>query len=100
MIEIIKRPAVTEKAMKCNAKNQYVFIVDPAANKIQIKQAIEKIFEVNVVSVRTVRVKGKVKSRLTKKGLMRGRTALVKKAYISLKPGQTIDVVSGAAGNE
>ena len=100
MIEIIKRPAVTEKAMKFNAMNQYVFIVDPNANKIQIKQAIEAMFEVNVVSVRTVRTKGKVKSRLTKKGLMRGRTALVKKAYISLKPGQTIDVVSGAAGNE
>jgi len=100
MIEIIKRPAVTEKAMNLQSKSQYVFFVDVNANKIQIKQAIENMFEVDVVSVRTVRVKGKVKTRITKRGLQRGTTALRKKAYISLKTGQSIDVVSGGSGNE
>ncbi len=97
MIEIIKRPLLTEKAMKFNEQGIYVFEVMPTANKIEIKKAIEQLFEVNVESVRTVRIKGKVKSRFTRKGLMRGRKPLRKKAYITLKKGQTIDIVSGAA---
>ena len=97
MIEIIKRPLLTEKAMKNNEQGIYVFEVVPTANKIEIKKAIEHLFEVNVESVRTVRTKGKVKSRMTRKGLMRGRRPLRKKAYITLKKGQTIDIVSGAA---
>lgn len=96
MIEIIRRPVVTEKAMKLGDLRQYVFEVDPKANKIQIKQAIEKMFEVNVISIRTVRVKGKVRSRFTKRGVMRGRTPLRKKAYVTLKEGQSIEIVSGA----
>lgn len=99
MIEVIEKPVVTEKAHKLGEQGQYVFQVMPNANKIQIKEAIEKMFEVNVVSVRTVRVKGKIKSRITKKGIMRGKTAMRKKAYITLKKGQTIDVVSGATGS-
>lgn len=96
MIEVIRRPIVTEKAMKLGDLRQYVFEVDPKANKIQIKQAIEKMFEVNVISIRTVRVKGKVRSRFTKRGVMRGRTPLRKKAYVTLKKGQSIEIVSGA----
>ncbi|MGQ9818809.1 MAG: 50S ribosomal protein L23 [Candidatus Kapaibacteriales bacterium] len=98
MIEIIRKPIVTEKAMKLGDLRQYVFEVDPKANKIQIKQAIEKMFEVNVVSIRTVRVKGKARSRFTKRGVMRGRTPLKKKAYVTLKEGQSIEIVSGAEG--
>ena len=94
MIEIIKRPIITEKAMKMGESGQYVFEVDKAANKIQIRKAIEEMFEVNCVSVRTTVVKGKVKSRVTKKGLMRGTTPTRKKAYITLKKGQTIDLVA------
>lgn len=97
MIEIIKRPLLTEKAMKHNEQGIYVFEVVPDANKIEIKKAIEHLFEVSVESVRTVRIKGKVKSRMTRKGLMRGKKPLRKKAYITLKKGQTIDIVSGAA---
>lgn len=96
MIEVIRKPIVTEKAMKLGDLRQYVFEVDPKANKIQIKQAIEKMFEVNVISIRTVRVKGKVRSRFTKRGIMRGRTPLRKKAYVTLKEGQSIEIVSGA----
>jgi large subunit ribosomal protein L23 len=97
MIEIIKRPLLTEKAMKHNERGIYAFEVVPTANKIEIKKAIEQLFEVSVESVRTVRIKGKVKSRFTRKGIMRGRRPLRKKAYVTLKEGQTIDIVTGAA---
>lgn len=96
MIEIIKKPVITEKAMKLGDLRQYVFEVDPKANKIQIKQAVEKMFEVKVDSVRTVLVKGKVKKRFTRRGLMVGRTPLRKKAYVTLKEGFSIELVSGA----
>ena len=97
MIDIIKRPLVTEKAMKLGEKEQYVFIVDPRSNKIEIKKSIEEMFEVDVVSIRTLNLKGKEKSRYTRRGLMRGRTADKKKAIVTLKEGQTIDLVSGEA---
>lgn len=95
MIEIIKKPLVTEKAMKLGEKSQYVFIVDQNANKIEIKKAIEELFEVNVLSVRTLNLKGKVKSRFTRKGIMKGHTSSRKKALVTLEEGQTIDLVSG-----
>lgn len=97
MINVIKKPIVTEKAMKDTEKGQYVFEVDPAANKIEIRKAIEDMFEVKIESIRTSRVKGKIKSRITRKGLMRGRTPLRKKAYITLQKGQSIDLVTGAS---
>jgi large subunit ribosomal protein L23 len=101
MIQIIKRPIITEKASKMQASRQYCFEVTPDANKIQIKQALEQLFEVNIISVRTTLIKGKVKRRMTKKGLMVGRKPLRKKAYITLKQGQTLDIVSGEAeGND
>lgn len=95
MIEIIKRPIITEKAMKLGEQRQYVFEVDPKANKIQIKKAVEEMFEVKVESVRTLRVKGKVRTRYTRRGIMRGKTPLRKKAYVTLKEGFTIDLVGG-----
>lgn len=97
MIEIIRRPIITEKAMQLGEKGQYVFEVNPNANKIEIKKAIEAMFEVHIVSIRTVRTKGKQKVRMTRRGLQRGSTPLRKKAYITLEKGQTIDVVSGGA---
>jgi len=96
MSSILKKPLITEKAMKLSEIGQYVFDVDTDANKIEIKKAVEKMFEVNVVSIRTARLKGKVKSRFTRKGLMRGKTALRKRAYVTLKKGQTIELVSGS----
>lgn len=99
MIQIIKKPVITEKAMNLAAQRQYVFEVHPDANKIQIKETLEKLFEVNITSIRTVRIKGKNKARFTKRGLMRGKTALKKKAYITLKEGQSIELVSGVGGD-
>lgn len=98
MIKIIKRPLITEKAMRLSESGQYVFEVDPRANKVEIKKAVQEMFEVDVRSIRTARIKGKNKSRFTKRGLMKGKTPLRKKAYVTLGEGQTIDLVSGAAG--
>lgn len=98
MINLIKKPLITEKANMLNARGQYVFEVDPKANKIEIKKAIEEMFEVNIVSIRTARVKGKIKTKITRGGLMRGKTPTRKKTIITLKEGQTIDVVASAPG--
>ncbi|GMV53592.1 MAG: 50S ribosomal protein L23 [Flavobacteriales bacterium] len=95
MITVLKRPIITEKATKLGHLNQYVFEVDPNANKIQIKEAVKAMFEVDPVSIRTVRIKGKIRQRMTRKGIQRGRTNLKKKAYITLKEGQSIDIVAG-----
>lgn len=95
MLQIIKRPIITEKAMKLATLRQYVFQVDQNANKIEIKKAIEEMFEVNIISCRTVRIKGKKKVRMTRRGIMRGSTPNIKKAYVTLKEGQSIELVSG-----
>lgn len=98
MITVLKAPIITEKATKLGTMNQYVFEVDSNANKVQIKAAIKQMFDVDAVSIRTVRIKGKVKSRYTKRGWQTGRTNLQKKAYVTLKEGQTIDIVAGEGG--
>jgi large subunit ribosomal protein L23 len=95
MITVLKKPVITEKATKVGQQGQYVFEVDPNANKLQIKAAIKQMFDVEVADVRTVRTQGKNKRRMTRRGLQTGRTNLRKKAYVTLKPGQTIDIVAG-----
>jgi large subunit ribosomal protein L23 len=99
MITVLRKPLITEKATKVGHQNQYVFEVAPEANKLQIRQAIKQMFDVDAVSVRTVRTKGKVKTRMTRQGMQVRKTNLKKKAYVTLKEGQTIDIVSGE-GNE
>lgn len=94
MNQIIKKPVITEKAMNLQSQRQYVFEVHPDANKIQIRNAIQEMFDVDITSIRTVRIKGKNKVRMTRKGMMRGKTALKKKAYITVKEGQEIEIVS------
>jgi len=94
-MEISIKPIVTEKATKLSEKlNRYTFRVSPDANKFQIKDLVEKLYGVNVVEVNTMVVRGKNKSRWTKSGLLRGKTASYKKALITLKEGQTIDFYS------
>ena len=100
MITVLRKPVVTEKATKVGTQNQYVFEVEPSANKIQIKAAIKQMFDVEAISVRTVRLKGKVKKRYTRGGWQIGRTNLKKKAYITLKAGQTIDIVAGEGAED
>lgn len=94
-MEILRKPLLTEKVAQITEKlNRYAFIVDPRANKIQIKTAIEAMYGVNIVAVNTMRYVGKLKTRNTKAGLVQGRAATVKKAIITLKDGETIDFYS------
>jgi large subunit ribosomal protein L23 len=74
-------------------KGQYAFVVDINANKIEIAKAIEKKFNVNVVSIRTMRVRGKAKSQFTKKGRFEGRKPHWKKAVVTLQKGQTLELI-------
>jgi len=94
-MEILKKPLLTEKVTQLTEKlNRYAFIVDPRANKIQIKAAIEKMYGVTITDVNTMRYVGKLKSRNTKAGAVSGRAAAYKKAIITLKDGEVIDFYS------
>jgi large subunit ribosomal protein L23 len=88
---IIKQPLITEKMSMLQNRRQYAFEVDIDANKIEIQKAIEKKFNVDVESVRTIRVKGKSKTQLTRRGRFEGRKPNWKKAIVTLKEGQEID---------
>ena len=87
-LEIIKAPVVTEKSENEKANGKYTFKVDPKANKIEIKNAIEKIFNVKVTSIRTINVKPK-KRRVVRYAGLTNRT---KKSIVTLAEGQTIDL--------
>ena len=92
---IIKKPVITEKMTAISEKlNKYAFIVDKNANKIQIKKAIEKLYDVKVEAVNTMNYDGKKKSRYTKAGVISGRRPAFKKAVVTLKEGDTIDFFS------
>ncbi len=85
---IILAPVITEKSMLLKEKNnQVTFWVDPNANKIEIKKAVEELFKVKVVDVQTIRVKGKPKGSFRNPG----RTSLRKKAIVRLAEGQSIE---------
>jgi large subunit ribosomal protein L23 len=99
MIQLIKKPLITEKAMNLASQRQYVFEVHPSANNIQIRKALEEMFEVNIISIRTTNIKGKNKTKMTRRGMMRGKTSLKKKAYITLAVGQEIELVSGVGSD-
>ncbi len=89
---IIQSPVVTEKSMTQTAENNKVaFWVDPAANKGDIKEAVQKIFNVKVMAVNTQRLAGKIK----KQGRYSGRRPTRKKAYIKLKEGDSIELFEG-----
>ena len=87
-LEIIKAPVITEKSQNAQAEGKYTFKVDPKANKIEIKEAIEKLFNVKVKEIRTINVKPK-KRRV---GRYTGLTNRSKKAIVTLQEGQTIDL--------
>ena len=93
-MSVLKKPLVTEKVSALNEKGKYGFIVDTAANKVEIKKAVEKKYGVNVESVNTMNVMGKFKSRFTKAGVLSGRKPNYKKAIVTLAPGEVIDFYS------
>ena len=87
-LEILKAPVITEKSENARNEGKYTFKVDSRANKLEIKEAIEKIFNVKVTSIRTMNVKPK-KRRV---GRYTGLTNRSKKAIVKLAEGQTIDL--------
>lgn len=89
--EIIIKPVVTEKSVDLMQENKYCFKVAKDANKIEIKNAIEEIFKVTVVNVNTVNVHGKMK----RMGRTQGMTARWKKAVVTLREGDSIEVFEG-----
>lgn len=91
LYDVIRRPVITEKAMKSSEHNQVVFLVDVNATKTQVKKAVESVFNVKVVSVNTLRQQGKQKMFRGVKGV-RNET---KKAIVTLAEGQSIDVTAG-----
>lgn len=92
-MSIILRPVITEKATRdSEMRSRYAFYVHPEANKIQIKSAVEEMYGVEVLSVRTMIYAPKVKSRYTKTGFQVGKTNKLKKAIVQLEEGQEIDL--------
>jgi large subunit ribosomal protein L23 len=89
---IIERPLLTEKSMDLSQEGKYTFRVQKTANKIEIADAVEKIFKVTVVKVNTMNVKGK-KRRVGR--YAEGRTSDWKKAIVTLQVGQTITMFEG-----
>ncbi|MCZ4407308.1 50S ribosomal protein L23 [Cryomorphaceae bacterium 1068] len=95
MSRIVLKPIVTEKMTAISEKlNRYGFYVSKEANKIEIKEAIEKLYDVNVDKVWTIRYAGKSKSRYTKTGMVTGKSAAYKKAVVTVAEGETIDIYS------
>ena len=86
--DILIRPIVTEKSTALMEQGKYTFRVPLAATKIQIRQAVEQIFKVKVQAVNSMRFEGKVK----RLGRTQGRRSDWKKAVVTLKPGETIEL--------
>lgn len=91
-MDILIKPVNTEKSANLQTLNQYIFIVNKRANKIQIKNAVEKIYDVKVVNVNTIITRGKRIERYTKKGLVSGKKVTRKKAMVTLSEGDKIDI--------
>lgn len=91
LYDSIRHPLLTEKAMKSSENNQVAFVVDMNATKPEIKKAVEAVFGVKVVHVNTLCQKGKTKVFRRTKGVRSD----VKKAFVTLAEGQTIDVTAG-----
>ena len=90
--QILIKPIISEKAESLAEKQQqYSFVVDKKANKIQIRKAVEQMYNVAVESVNTLIMPGKSKQRFTRAGVQSGRVGSFKKAIITLQPGDEID---------
>ncbi|MCG3157968.1 MAG: 50S ribosomal protein L23 [bacterium] len=94
--EILRRPLLTEKSLILSeSKNKYGFEVLPDANKFEIKRAVQKKFNVEVLDVHVITVKGKSKRMNTRRGVTTGKRRNFKKAVVTLKKGQKIDFYAG-----
>ncbi len=94
-MNILIKPIITEKFTEMGEDmNRYGFLVNKNANKIQIKKAVEDMYDVKVESVNTMLYGGKRKSRYTRGGLISGKTPVTKRAIVTLAEGDTIDFYS------
>lgn len=92
-MSVIIKPIISEKAnYLTDLRGAYSFLVNPKANKIQVRKAIEELYGVKVAEVRTMIYGPKVSSKHTKKGLQVGKTNKLKKAVITLHEGEVIDI--------
>ena len=94
--QVILKPVLSEKSYVLSAAGKYTFRVHSDAHRTQIGQAVESLFGVKVVEVRTLSVKSKPKRR----GLSRGRTRAWKKAIVEVAPGQSIPIFQGLEGTQ
>ncbi len=93
MHQILIRPLITEKMSSLTTEqSKYGFLVNPKANKIEIAKAIEKKFDVSVIDVKTLNHSGKTKTQFRKSGRFTGKTAKYKKAIVTLKEGDSIEL--------
>ncbi len=91
--QVVRRPLITEKGtLAKETSNQLIFEVDRRANKIEIGRAVEELFKVKVLKVRTLNFDGKDK----RVGRITGKRSDWKKAYVTLAPGQTVEFFEGA----
>ncbi|MDI6717507.1 MAG: 50S ribosomal protein L23 [Patescibacteria group bacterium] len=89
----VKQPWITEKSHKMTAENRYVFIVDKNANKSEVKKTIKSLYKVDPISINIIITKGKEKKF---RGIASGKSSIYKKAIITLKKGQKIDIMPSA----
>jgi large subunit ribosomal protein L23 len=93
-MSVLKKPLVTEKISEQNEQGKYGFIVDNKANKLQIREAVEKMYGVTVDRVWTMNYQGKAKTRYTKSGVISGKSPNFKKAIVQVAEGDIIDFYS------
>ena len=92
--DVIIRPIVSEKSYAGLELNTYTFLVDPRANKTEIKEAVQLIWDVRVTSVNTLNRRGKTKRR----GYTKGKRADEKRAIVTLAEGDSIEIFEGGMG--
>lgn len=94
-MDILIKPIITEKATRdAEEKNLFSFVVNPKANKVEIKKAVEAAYGVSVEKVRTINVRPDRSTKYTKTGIQHGKTNAVKKAIVQLAEGEMIDLYS------
>ena len=95
MNDIIIKPIITEKMTEQSAQlPRYGFIVNKNANKVEIKKAVNKLYNVEVLTVNTMNYSGKTRSRSTKTSITKGKSKAFKKAIVTLREGDSIDLYS------
>ncbi len=88
---VLLKPMISEKSSSLLVHNQYVFVVDDRANKIEVKKAVQKVYDVKVVGVNIVRMRGKV----VRFGRTNGKRSIWKKAIVTIQSGQKIELYEG-----